>query len=438
MIGHQKSHQCNSGGGNCIPAMPLDGENLSAGLRLRTVSDERDVERFIAFNAAVNGESEGVICRRLLYGHPTVRREDFVLIEDEKSGEVVSSTCLIPWRFRLEGITLDVAMLEMVLTHPDYRKRGLVRTQVQHFHETVRARGFDLCVITGIAYYYRQFGYAYALDLDAADSLPAWRIPERLAPLAQAYHLRPAASADAPLLAALYEQGMQGLGFCTLRTAEYWRYLLERAQAPMWLLEERESGRAVGYLSTALLPGNRGIRVSESVVPGYEAGLAVFGALKGETNGEIQLGWPQTGALVQLARSLGSTPLPGYQWLVRIPDTAAWLRKIGPALEERLAASPAAGLTGELIINLYREGFRLRFAAGRLSSVDALGFVDASMGADGGDLCIPPEAFVRLTLGYRNLDELRDAWPDITIRPERRLLVDVLFPRLDSYLCAIY
>ena len=30
-------------------------------------------------------------------------------------------------------------------------------------------------------------------------------------------------------------------------------------------------------------------------------------------------------------------------------------------------------------------------------------------------LCIPPEAFVRLALGYRGLEELRDAWPDIVV-----------------------
>ena len=60
------------------------------------------------------------------------------------------------------------------------------------------------------------------------------------------------------------------------------------------------------------------------------------------------------------------------------------------------------------------------------------------MGADGGDLCIPPDAFVRLVFGYRSLDELFDAWPDITIKVESRRLVEVLFPRLDAYFHATY
>ena len=55
------------------------------------------------------------------------------------------------------------------------------------------------------------------------------------------------------------------------------------------------------------------------------------------------------------------------------------------------------------------------------------------MGAKGGDLNIPPDAFVRLVLGYRDLDELHDAWPDTVPRAESRHLLDVLFPKMGSW-----
>jgi hypothetical protein len=55
------------------------------------------------------------------------------------------------------------------------------------------------------------------------------------------------------------------------------------------------------------------------------------------------------------------------------------------------------------------------------------------MGADGGDLCIPPDAFTRLLLGYRTLDELADAWPDMVVRPARRHLWQVLWPKQPVY-----
>lgn len=60
------------------------------------------------------------------------------------------------------------------------------------------------------------------------------------------------------------------------------------------------------------------------------------------------------------------------------------------------------------------------------------------MGADGGHLCIPPEAFLRLLFGYRALDELFDAWPDILVKPEARSLLNTLFPRLQPFLYTAY
>jgi hypothetical protein len=161
--------------------------------------------------------------------------------------------------------------------------------------------------------------------------------------------------------------------------------------------------------------------------------MAVLRQLKAETAGEIRLGGPGTQTLARIGRSLGSTARPAYQWLLRITDVARFLSKIGPLLERRVAASDCAGLTADLCINLYRQAYVLHFQAGKLARVERAGFVDASMGAEGGDLNIPPDAFVRLILGYRDLDQLRDAWPDAVVKAESRHVLDVLFPRVDSW-----
>ena len=60
------------------------------------------------------------------------------------------------------------------------------------------------------------------------------------------------------------------------------------------------------------------------------------------------------------------------------------------------------------------------------------------MGADGGDLCIPPDAFVCLLLGYRSLDQLQDAWPDVRVKPASRYVLELLFPLLQAHLVMPY
>ncbi len=403
---------------------------LENNLIFRPLRDDADRERFAAFNAVCNNPSEGATCACLLRHHPVTTLDDYWIIEDTTSGEIVSCTCLLPWTCSFAGIDLRVAQLEMVLTHPAYRGRGLVRRQMEHFAQTVTSRGYDLAIIWGIPYYYRQFGYAYALDGEVREALPVWKIPPGDS---DRVRLRPAQTADIPFLAGQYQAMVGALDFYNQRSPAYWRYMLEAAQHPIHIVED--AAGALGYVTVSRRPET--IVLYENGLPDAGHGLALLQHLRGQASQQVIIYWPQPAPLVSLARSLGSQVIPGGQWLVRFPDVAQFLRKIGPLFAARLR--PAwKEYSGALIVNLYRQAYRLRFEQGQLAGVDSLGFVDSSMGADGGDLLIPPEAFVRLALGYRRLDDLFDAWPDIQVKPAARPLVDALFPPLQSYMTTPY
>ncbi|MCB0189550.1 MAG: hypothetical protein KDE31_35000, partial [Caldilineaceae bacterium] len=93
--------------------------------------------------------------------------------------------------------------------------------------------------------------------------------------------------------------------------------------------------------------------------------------------------------------------------------------------------------TGSVCINLYRNAFWLHIDRGQVR-VESAGFVDASLGASGGDLDIPPDALVRLLLGYHTFEQLTDAWPDARVQPAARDLVAVLFPLLNTHILMPY
>ena len=413
-------------------------QKLDNSLLLRTVRDENDIQAYADFNTAFNNPHEGVNSNLLLRYFPGSCFEDYQLIEDEQSGQIVATTCLIPWEIHFEGVTLRAAQLEQVLSHPDYRHHGLVKTQIKRFMQVVRERRCDLSFIWGIPYYYRQYGYSYCMDGNVFEILPVGRIPEAPAGADHAYRLRPAGPADVLTLTKLYRQTMQSVPLHMLRKAEHWHYLLERAGFPVQIIEENRSGRAVGYIGCKPLSNNAGFHIFESGGNDPLAAMAALQALKVQSEGEVRVSWPRSGALARVARSLGSSPNLTGQWLFHITDPTGFLTRIGPVLERRLASAGCANLSQEILINLFRQAYRLNFEAGKLAKVEAVGFVDSSMGADGGDLCIPPDAFVRLVLGYRGLDELLDAWPDIVIKPRSRHLLDVLFPKFEAYLYATY
>src|SRR5207248_10437926 len=55
--------------------------------------------------------------------------------------------------------------LPILATAPGYRNRGLIRAVLAMVHARGDGEGRPLSAITGIPYFYRQFGYEYVLDL---------------------------------------------------------------------------------------------------------------------------------------------------------------------------------------------------------------------------------------------------------------------------------
>jgi predicted N-acetyltransferase YhbS len=408
-----------------------EGSRLPAGFLLRAVETDSDVDRFVGINCAVTGEGE--IARRLITYRPSSRRDDFVMVVEKDTDRVVSSTCLLRWAVSFEGIPLSAAMLEMVVTDPDYRHHGLVRGQVDVFHERASQLGSDMCIIQGIPFYYRQFGYGYALDHAAVIELEARLIPD--VSQVSALLARTAVASDAAALSELYASEMSSQGLHVQRTAADWDYLLTRSGRRFEIIERRGAG-PLGYLLTS--PAANDLMIDESGLKDHGDAPMVLALLMPRCKGSLLICGNAAHSLSRAALALGGKTRIPAQWLVRIVDPATLLARVGSVLESRLAQAGFSGIDAEILVNFYKSALRMRITRGKIAAVERAGFVDASMGADGGDLCIPPDAFTRLVFGYRDLDQVRDAWPDTAIRAASRPLLDALFPRMDSLILMPY
>ena len=398
---------------------------LGDGLILRNLKNAGDAEKFAAFNAA-NTEYEGATCRSLLSHRPNTRLENFFIVENE-IGEAVSTTCLFPWEISFCGITMKAAMTEMVYTRPDYRKRGLVRKQMDNIGEIIKTQNFDLGIINGIPYYYRQFGYSYCLHAMKYENLPAYRVPALID--AGNFSLRGAGEGDAETLARMYAK-YAACDIYDLRGAEYFIFLTEHAKYPLYILEN--AGSAAGYVAYYIMDKTALIR--ECGLPDFTSCAYLLSMLNSCGANEIKNFGPESSLLVKYAISHGSLTEASDQWLIKIVDIPSFLSKLAPVFNKRLTESGYENLTAELIINLYETAFKLEFINGRLVNAENAGFIDYSMGADGGGIKIPRDAFVRLVFGFNTLDELQNAWPDAIVSRDKKHLADALFPRLDSYL----
>lgn len=115
-----------------------------------------------------------------------------------------------------------------------------------------------------------------------------------------------------------------------------------------------------------------------------------------------------------------------YAWYLRVADVPAFLRRVAPVLEQRLAESVAVGHTGDLKLSFYRSGVRLVFDGGRLTAVEPW----APTHEDSGDAAFPNLTFLQMLFGYWTILELRDMFPDCWVKSDAAgALLWALFPR---------
>jgi len=386
--------------------------------------------------------------------HPLIGAGDFALVENTAGGAIVAATCLMRQTWEYDRIAFPVGRPEIVATMPDFRNRGLIRSIFELIHARSAAEGQLVQGITGISYYYRQFGYEYALDLEGQRSVYLAAIPKLKPAVAEPYMLRAATSEDLPQVLALYDRERARGPISAQIDADYWRWVLE-GQTPasgegwrIWMIADTTGDRVpIGYLLTnRWLRGDRLGVVGMALEPSASLPTLLPSLLRALQALVLVLppARPNQPPVVRIMFALsGSHPLydalgaeltaaiePPYAWYVRVPDLPGFIKKIAPALEQRLANSSASGYTGELTMNFFRSGLRLVFEQGRLTDA-------ADFRAEGWDphynAGFPPLVFLQLLFGRRSLAELRHAFPDVYADQIGRALLDALFPVRPSW-----
>ena len=208
-----------------VHTSPAYRRDLGDGLWVRSVADAQDVERLAAFTGTVHNAGVGDMTRQLILHHPHTRPEHWLFCEDETTDQIVSTLCLIPWTMRYEQVPLKAGEMGIVATHPEYRRRGLIRALAARHEELLHVGGYALSHIQGIPYFYRQFGFEYAMPLEGGWRVELHAIPDAPACAARR-SFRQATVDDLPVLARMYDTAAGDLAIHAVRSADEWRYLL--------------------------------------------------------------------------------------------------------------------------------------------------------------------------------------------------------------------
>jgi GNAT superfamily N-acetyltransferase len=436
--------------------------DLGNGLLLRW-SEANDTEEIVYLTSMVfrdgaddppNTHLENLVPELMSGRHPLMGPRDFIVVEDTRrtAHRIVACTCFWSQTWEYEGIRFGFGRPEIVATDPDYRNRGLVRTLFEEIHARSEAEGHLAQGITGISYFYRQFGYEYALNLGGRRVTNLSLIPAAKANEPEPYTMRDATEEDIRLILELYDRRRRESIVTSPIEANWLRYHLR-----MWNVVETDdnwhlqiiidhAGTAVGFLLTPVVRWGKHMTVfALEVRPEVNLQAVLLPILRTlAVQGQQLKAKPGAGPLHEISFNLGVTHpvydvlgsalttrrvLP-YAWYVRVPDVPRFLRHIAPVLERRLLESPLGRYSGELHITLYRGGLRLVFEDGTLKLAESWRSPAYSTSEDAG---FPPLVFLQLLFGYRSLDDLRYAYPDVWVKDEAELVLKTLFPMKPSW-----
>ena len=439
---------------------------LPDGLVLRRASKD-DADRLAQFNEMVHsgpdsglrgvsandareyGASIAAWTRDLMSGnHPTVKASDFLIVEDKKSNKIVSSLACISQTWSYQGIPFSVTKIEAVGTRPEYRKRGLVRTLFETVHSRGESLGIPVQIVSGIPYFYRQFGYELAIHWGGGRSGYRAHVPTLEEGSTEPFLLRRATEADISFISAIVRNGDSRSLIASLRDESLWVYELKgrsKKSLPRSVLEiiETTDGESIGLLVTSpflwhntvsvlryeLVPGFSWSVVTPSVVRALWAKGTMMAKETGQELLAFTLGLGPEHPVYEVFNSGLPRARAPYALYVRIPDLAGFIRVIAPALERRLAESVLRGYSGELKLNFYRSGLRLVFKTGSLANVEAC----PPQSSEDGDARFPDFTFLQLLFGRLSLESLEAVFADCSGGADVvRSLLKTLFPQKPS------
>lgn len=432
-------------------------KDLGDGLILRRATPA-DATELATFNAKIHSEAgpeepeEGVgawVNDLMTKPHPTTDAGDFTVVEDTHTGKIVSSMNLIPQTWSYEGIHFGVGRPELVGSDPKYRRRGLVRAQFDVIHAWSAERGHKAQVITGIPYYYRQFGYEMGLALDGGRVGYLPHIPKLDEDKAEPYHIRVANEEDIPFISALYAENAKRDLISCIRDESLWEYELKgKSKENISCFEiriiETSDGEVVGFLTHPsnlwgptlaiqmyeLKAGVSWFDVTPSVLRYIKKAGQAYSAQKKDQKFQAFAMWL---GVEHPVYQVISDQLPRqrdpYAYYVRLANIPDFLNHISPVLEDRLEKSVLVGHSGDLKLSFFLSGVKFIFEKGKIKEIGAY----LPERSSDGDVLFPDLTFLRVLLGYSDFWEIEKFFADCYARNDHgRALVPILFPKKAS------
>jgi predicted N-acetyltransferase YhbS len=399
---------------------------------------KEEFQEILELNASVHGDSVRDYVKHIFLDHP--RKEDvlFLYIKDSNSNKIVSSISLMPLEWRFGRVNIPVCEMGFVGTLESYRGKELI-VELNKLYESIMAgKGYLISVIRGIPYYYRKLGYEFAIPLDHRMFLSPSKIPINDLEFLK---IRKANLEDIDFTETKYNQYYDDFFISNVfdkdcYISKFFNDNYNDFKASTYIIER--GGKSIVYFTFGKSWDNKGYDIKTSQI-NRECGIKILQFTKKissvESPDQIDLAVREDTDLAEIISELGGTTYDTYGWQVKIPNLKIYCEKIKSILENRIHNSIFQEVTQNLRISNYKTTIILSFNNGRISSIEVeKGYPKETTC----DLKLPGPILFKLLLGDRSFKELKYIMKDAIVKQESRELIDVLFPKENSYADTYY
>jgi hypothetical protein len=382
--------------------------------------------------------------------HPLVGTHDIAVVVDHHD-VVIAGAILLRQQMDYAGVQLAVGRPEMVVCHPDFRNRGFIREIFRLLHAKSHARGDVVQAITGIPFFYRQFGYAYAIDFDQ-QCVVRFDTLHTQTPSSPEVLIRRARADEYETFVRLYDADRlnRGLLCTTPFERRYFEHLCSRSSSlivfdPLLITDVQDN--PIGFLlvhranyDTNICVLGAGVALGVSwqriltplmhALNGYRCNIAITNPAIHELSGVNFVLDSMHPVYAQVQHGYVFTTQESYAWYVRVTDYARLFTMLTPLLETRVQQSSLDGYTGTVSISCYGSGVVLEWQGGRLSAVRN---TRPPIMGEGTDVCLPRDTFLMLLFGRKSWTDIRQWHHEAYASTDATPLIEILFPKQPSW-----
>jgi predicted acetyltransferase len=384
-------------------------------------------------DASFEDEDVRGITRRFVENHPDMGNENFFMVK--KGDEVAAGLLLLPQTWIIGGVEIKVAEMGCVGTRTEHRRKRLQEILNDKFDSYAKENGYDLCALAGIPYFYRQFGYQYAIELNFSAEIDAKKIPDT-EPVLQR---REITESDTPKMDTILRSTQQRYFVKSTRTNGVWKMQQDTGTygaEPFEGVALTKGGDPVGYYRYAVDSKNSTLYIRELGFSENASVGEVISTLKKhvEETGlkKIKTGLSSVDPINLRLMELGATGNEPYAWQIKPIDLFSFMAKMKPAFEKRIEESQFKGLNKELAFNFFKFAVKMVIVDGKIQKMEKY------YGEESRNLGFNPYAFIQMLVGYKGWREMAGAYPDFWVRDGLDDLVDVMFPKGVGYIHYTY